>query len=383
LNYLHQSFLAKEGQKMLTSIQTTLTEISTRFADKRTQLCQLEGLEDDNGRFVLQGKVLDSATLTAVTHQLQSQFSNITIDHQAVIVLRQPIPRQLAVTTTITGLYNTPGFRSEMGSELLNGVMVEILQEEGSWLFVRQADGYLGWVYRPYLGDVPGIEATHLVCEPVALLKNAPEPEAPLVNRVLVGTAVVSQTQREEWHQIELAGGQTGWLNGRDVRLLTSFPSSISDQRQQLIADAYRFIGIPYLWAGISGYGIDCSGYVQALHRLCGITLPRDADMQYKAGRVVDTPYQPGDLLFFGSDQGHRRISHVGMSLGGWQMIHASRSRNGVFVDDVQTVDHLRETFMGARSFLTSVFGALWLKIKYELSTAEPEEKKFAASHFC
>ena len=338
---------------MLTSIQTTLTEISTRFADKRTQLCQLEGFEEDDGRFVLQGKVLDNTTLTAVTHQLQSQFPNIAIDHQAVIVLRQPKPHQLAVITTITGLYNTPGFRSEMGSELLNGIMVEILQEEGSWLFVRQTDGYLGWAYRPYLGDVPEIKATHLVCEPVALLKNAPETEAPLVNRVLVGTAVVSQTQRKEWHQIELAGGQTGWLNGRDVRPSTSFPSSASDQRQQLIADAYRFIGIPYLWAGISGYGIDCSGYVQALYRLCGITLPRDADMQYEAGRVVDTPYQPGDLLFFGSDQGHRRISHVGMSLGGWQMIHASRSRNGVFVDDVQTVDHLRETFMGARSFLT------------------------------
>jgi hypothetical protein len=29
------------------------------------------------------------------------------------------------------------------------------------------------------------------------------------------------------------------------------------------------------------------------------------------------------------------------------------------------------------------VFGGLWLKIKCELSTAEPEETKFAASHFC
>ena len=41
------------------------------------------------------------------------------------------------------------------------------------------------------------------------------------------------------------------------------------------------------------------------------------------------------------------------MSLGGWQMLHSSIARNGVYEDHVQKVDHLRERFAGARSFLS------------------------------
>ncbi len=80
------------------------------------------------------------------------------------------------------------------------------------------------------------------------------------------------------------------------------------------------------------------------------MALPRDADMQYEAGRAVEEPYRPGDLLFFSS--GRRGITHVGVSLGGWRMIHSSGSNNGVFEDDVKTVERLREGFVGARSFL-------------------------------
>jgi hypothetical protein len=40
------------------------------------------------------------------------------------------------------------------------------------------------------------------------------------------------------------------------------------------------------------------------------------------------------------------------MSLGGWKMIHSSRSRNGVYIDDVQEVGFLKEIFAGAGSFL-------------------------------
>ena len=70
-------------------------------------------------------------------------------------------------------------------------------------------------------------------------------------------------------------------------------------RREQIVADAMRFVGVQYLWGGCSAWGIDCSGFAQLMHRLSGVTLPRDADMQYEAGRPVEFPYQPGDLLFF------------------------------------------------------------------------------------
>ena len=61
-----------------------------------------------------------------------------------------------------------------------------------------------------------------------------------------------------------------------------------------------------------------------------------------EAGRPVEEPFKPGDLLFFGEAGAGRHITHVAISLGGWEIIHASRSRNGVYHDDVQAVDHLR-----------------------------------------
>jgi cell wall-associated NlpC family hydrolase len=76
--------------------------------------------------------------------------------------------------------------------------------------------------------------------------------------------------------------------------------------------------------------------------------------MQFNAGAPVAFPFQPGDLLFFGdiTGSGSPKITHVAVSLGGWHVIHSSRSRNGVYEDDVQGVAHLRESFVAARTFI-------------------------------
>jgi hypothetical protein len=328
-----------------------LADAAAPFADKRLHVCQVGVTAVADGRIILAGTVLDEATLTAVLSHLMTACPEYALDATAVTILRQPGRAKLTVCTTITGLYNSPGFRSEMGSELLNGMVVELLQADGRWHFVRQNDGYLGWVYAPYLGEAPPLVPTHLVCEPVALLWPGPDEKGDIVNRVLAGTAVAVTKTQGSWQYITLAGLPGGWLPAPHLRPLVDLPQTAAAQRAQLVADAPRFTGVPYLWAGVSGYGIDCSGYVQLLYRLVGVTLPRDADMMFAAGRPVEPPYQPGDLFFFGSESGHRHISHVGMSLGGWQMIHSSRSRNGVFVDEVTAVPHLRDTFAGARSF--------------------------------
>ena len=131
-------------------------------------------------------------------------------------------------------------------------------------------------------------------------------------------------------------------------------PSDEAGRRAQIVADAFRFVGVPYLWGGCSALGIDCSGFARLLHQLVGLSLPRDADMQFNAGAPVDFPYQPGDLLFFGENvrPDSPKITHVAVSLGGWRIIHSSRSRNGVYVDEVQGVAHLRESFVAARTFV-------------------------------
>ena len=78
---------------------------------------------------------------------------------------------QAVVATNLTGLYAASSFLAEQVSQLLNGWPVEVLLEDGRWRFVRLADGYLGWAYGPYLAETAAPAPTHIVCEPVSLLR--------------------------------------------------------------------------------------------------------------------------------------------------------------------------------------------------------------------
>lgn len=344
---------------MLSQINALLNTFSQSHGDPRTHLCRLEAAALEEGRLALRGVVLDQETLAAAQAALLAALPSFpsfpavspSFDLSAVQVLRPGRPA--AVATNLTGLYAQPSWLAEQVSQLLDGQPLEVLQEEGRWALVRQADGYLGWAYAAYLTEALPPSPSHLVAEAAVLLRDAPREDAALVGRTFIGTAMAVVETRGGWSCLRLASGVVGWAPAAALRDLGALPQDPDARRAQMALDAQQLIGVPYLWGGCTALGIDCSGFVQLLHRLVGVTIPRDADMQFAAGRPVDPPYRPGDLFFFGGD-GHRAISHVGMSLGGWRMVHASRSRNGVYVDDVQAVPHLRDAFVGARTFVVT-----------------------------
>ncbi|MCD8382350.1 MAG: NlpC/P60 family protein [Clostridiales bacterium] len=93
-----------------------------------------------------------------------------------------------------------------------------------------------------------------------------------------------------------------------------------------LIAKAYQYLGVPYVWGGYSPSGFDCSGFVSYCINNCG------AD--WSVGRltangllgictkVSSSEAQPGDLIFFQGTYSTSGASHVGIYLGNGQMIH-------------------------------------------------------------
>ena len=120
--------------------------------------------------------------------------------------------------------------------------------------------------------------------------------------------------------EVWLPDGNTGYLSGSD----TKNERDLTFSRAGIVSEAKQFLDLPYLWAGASSYGFDCSGFVMRLYQSQGITIPRDADDQALAGTAVDRDnLLPGDLVFFATLKGTGQIHHVGMYIGDGQMIHA------------------------------------------------------------
>lgn len=86
------------------------------------------------------------------------------------------------------------------------------------------------------------------------------------------------------------------------------------------VAFAKAQIGKPYVYGGTGPGGYDCSGLTGAAWASAGVSLPRTSQAQFSGRRVSEGDLQPGDLVFY-----YGGISHVGMYVGGGQIVHASR----------------------------------------------------------
>jgi cell wall-associated NlpC family hydrolase len=110
-----------------------------------------------------------------------------------------------------------------------------------------------------------------------------------------------------------------------------------------VVGIAMSYLGTPYVWAGSSPGGFDCSGFVMFVYSQVGVSLPHNAAAQYNYGTpVAQGDLQPGDLVFFDG------LGHVGIYIGGGQFIHSPHT------GDVVKISSLGEswyaaTYVGAR----------------------------------
>lgn len=109
----------------------------------------------------------------------------------------------------------------------------------------------------------------------------------------------------------------------------------VSELGQQIANFACQFVGNPYVWGGTSlTNGADCSGFVQSVYKNFGYSLPRTCTPQSNAGTAVSiAALAPGDLVFY--DHGTGSCEHVGIYIGNGQIVHASSSRTGIKISNV------------------------------------------------
>jgi cell wall-associated NlpC family hydrolase len=233
-----------------------------------------------------------------------------------------------------------PSPDAPLETEVLKGERVSVYEttEEG-WCWGQLAsDGYVGWI--------PANALTTRLTQPTmkvqalsTLVFAAPNIKTPPFEALPFG-AKVAVVRVEEPFAVSPYGG---FIPARHLAALDSF-------ERDYVAVAERFLGTPYLWGGKTHLGIDCSGLVQVSVTACGITCPRDSDMQEAAlGESVSavgalSMPQRGDLIFW--------KGHVALVRDRKTIIHANAHHMAVAIEPIeQAVARIRD----AGSEVTSV----------------------------
>tara|TARA_B100000941_G_C28366600_1_gene479840 strand:+ start:172 stop:801 length:630 start_codon:yes stop_codon:yes gene_type:complete len=173
--------------------------------------------------------------------------------------------KNCVVKTLVANLYAKPTFKSELVTQALFNERLEILNIQDNWFKVKQWDDYISWIHKFYI-------------------------------------STKTDDLSSSWYHIN-----------KEIK-------NVND----LITYANSFVGTPYLWGGKSSLGFDCSGFVQTVFKMCGISLPRDASLQFKLKELTKIDYdkiKKGDLIFFADKS---IINHVAIYFGGDKIIHSS-----------------------------------------------------------
>jgi hypothetical protein len=208
-----------------------------------------------------------------------------------------------------------PSHRSEMGSQLLFGEMVEILETKGrQWSKVRSiGDDYIGWTPSNQLRDLSPTEAQDFSKNFAFCLD---------IFHSLMGlddvlnVSLGSHLPSFDGMRFSL-GTQDYTFSGQAV-----FPEDIKKEPAMVLKMARKLLNAPFLWGGRTVFGIDSPALVQLAFRITGYQLPRTAELQVNRGETVDFVEKalPGDIAFFENNQG--RITHSGILLPDAKIIH-------------------------------------------------------------
>ncbi len=125
-------------------------------------------------------------------------------------------------------------------------------------------------------------------------------------------------------------------LVGTKEYTYSNAPGASSGTIQAVIAEARKHVGVaPYVWGGRTPAGFDCSGFTHYVFKAGGVNLPHSSSAQANMGtRVAKGDLQAGDLVIFKGQTGNG-VGHVGLYIGGGQMIHAPMGGHKVSIASI------------------------------------------------
>lgn len=256
-----------------------------------------------------------------------------------------------AETTTAVNLRTGAGTDNAIIATVGEGTALIVEADTGSGWYKVNYDGESGYMSADYLSfsETMDLTAQGWVDGTDVRMRAAAGTDSEIVRVTTYGESVEILGVDGEWYKVS-AGGQTGYIRGDYVSFTEPDPSQApasSSIGEQIVAFAKQFLGTPYVWAGSSPSGFDCSGFVSYVFKNFGYTVNRTAASMYTNGVAVDkSELQIGDAVFFASSS--ESIGHVGIYIGDGEFIHSSSGCGYVTISGLDESYYSR-MYVGAR----------------------------------
>ncbi|OLP45227.1 NlpC/P60 family protein [Rhizobium oryziradicis] len=210
-----------------------------------------------------------------------------------------------------------------LDTQLLLGEDVQVFERADGWAWVKaMLDGYVGYLPETALTPIES-PTTHWVNVPRSFLYNGADLRFPNAHAISMGSRLTvvgeAETRGTRYYLLQ---------DGRAV--IANHCAGIGEPAgADYVAIAARFLETPYLWAGRSGLGIDCSGLVQLALHMMGLEAPRDSDMQAAGlgSPIAREELRRGDLVFW--------KGHVGIMEDEKTLLHANGHTMSVAREDL------------------------------------------------
>ncbi len=241
---------------------------------------------------------------------------------------------------------------------IAGGTIVVILEQTNDEWFKINYAGTIGYVSVEYLTEIlkaENFKATGTVNGTDVRMRKGPSTDEKVITTYNTGDEVHIIGINNGWYKVAEDAG-TGYIRSDFVDVTGGGPTYTTDSSeklslgQQIANYALQFVGYRYVYGEESPErGFDCSGLMYYVYGQFGYKLQRTAHDQCMNNGVPVSKddLQPGDLLFFSSNGYH--VSHVGMYIGHGQFVHASTSKTGVIISEIDSSYYTRNFYAARR----------------------------------
>lgn len=265
-------------------------------------------------------------------------------------------------------IYRIPLINSNTISILENDVTVEVETELNGWSYVT-SDNIEGWVRTEKLKETDAKNKVGYINTNSVNFRENPDASGKIISTLSKNAEIEIIEENNGWIKIEYKGKvgyvatkyvsdtkvQTTSRSAKSRRTTTTKTTSTATKTttttvtasasadtvsnastSEIVSYAKKYLGYRYVSGGNTPSGFDCSGFTQYVYKHFGYSLSRSSSSQAGNGVAVNKAnLRQGDIICFSGSAGSKRVSHVGIYIGGGRFIHAANSRKGVITSSV------------------------------------------------